>query len=88
MRAHLDRARIPYGAKAVAETQRKLDGVSRYPADILGLTVPGVSPDGAQALVMTSLQSGPQSGLGQFFLLKRQPDGSWVRVSLQHFWVS
>lgn len=88
LRAYLDRAHIPYGAKAVADTTRAPDANSLYPADVLGVTLPSVSPDGSQALTMTSFQSGPMSGIGQFFLLERQPDGGWPAVSMQNLWMS
>lgn len=88
LRAYLDRARIRYGAKAVAETVAHADGEHAYPADILGLTLPSLSPDGKQALTMTSFQSAPLSGLGQFFLLERQDDGGWPVISAQRLWIS
>jgi hypothetical protein len=88
LRAYLDRAKIPYGAKAVAAATDNADGDNAYPADILGLTLPSVSQDGTRALTTTSFQSGPLSGLGQFFLLKRQGDGGWPPISAQRLWIS
>jgi hypothetical protein len=78
LRAYLERAHIPYGAKAVAEAQAR-PGKRAF---VLGLTLPRVSPDGTQALSMTSSWSG-LNGLGQLFLLERQPDGGWSVKSVQ-----
>lgn len=83
LRAYLDGAHIRYGAAAVAQTANAPDGQSLYPADILGVTLPTLGADGTEALTMTSFRSGPQSGQGRFFLLKRQRDGTWPAISLQ-----
>ena len=88
LRAYLDRAKIRHGAAAVAETVAHADGERAYPADILGLTLPSLSPDGRQALTMTSVQSAPLSGLGQFFLLERQDNGGWPVISAQRLSIS
>lgn len=88
LRAYLDHAHIRHGAQAVADTASDPDGDNIYAADILALTLPSLSPDGTQALTMTSSQTGPLSGQGQFFLLKRQTDAGWPAVSTQNFSIS
>lgn len=88
LRAYLDRAHISHGAKAVAGIVAGASGADVYRADVLGISLPSLSPDGSQALAITSIQSGPLSGLGQFFLLERQDDGGWTAISTQRLWIS
>jgi hypothetical protein len=88
LRAWLDRQHVPHGEKAVSEVVGEPNGTDSHRADILGLTLPVVSPDGTEALTVTSYTTGPLSGVGQLFLLQRQPDGSWRAVSARHLWIS
>ena len=89
VRAWLDKAGIAHGAKAVdrAVDPRRMTAQG-YAETVLGVSVPVVSADGADALVLTHNVSAPLGGGGQANRLRRGANGRWTVVAIRGLWVS
>jgi hypothetical protein len=88
LRAYLDRRHIGHGASAERAVAGKFQAEQSYPLAVLSMSLPGVSPDGGEALVATGSLFGPEAGGGELRLLRRKPDGSWSTVSAQRTWIT
>lgn len=87
VRAALDKHHIKYGAKAVDAVAQSSNG-SSYKADISSVSLPLVSWDGKEAVLISSGASGPLAAGGFLEYLRKLPSGEWVVVSVAGLWVS
>ncbi|MDF7775057.1 hypothetical protein P1X14_07355 [Sphingomonas sp. AOB5] len=84
VRTMLDRRNIAHGTKAV-------DAVASpygLKATVINFSLPLLSKQGDEAIVMVSRQYEPLNGGGYLEHLKRRPDGRWTVVAVTGLWVS
>lgn len=87
VRAALNRRGIRYGDKAAGEVAQS-SAASSYKAELSSVSLPVVSQDGKEALLISSRASGPLEAVGFLKYLRRLPSGAWVVVSSATLWVS
>ena len=85
--AALDKRRIKYGDEAAADVAQSFTG-SSYKAELLSISLPLVSRDGKEAVLISSSATGPLAAGGFLEYLRRLPSGAWVVVSSAGLWVS
>lgn len=83
----LDRRRINYGSKAV-DAVSSPNSSEMFEASIHTISMPVVSVNGRQAVLASSVVSGPLAGSGFLQLLERQPNGKWKVVAFSPLWIA
>jgi hypothetical protein len=85
---HLASKGVESGREAAARIgDRPLpDGL--YAADIMNLSLPVLSADGGSALIATGVVSGPESGVGVIYHLRRDKSGRWAVVDWTGTWIA
>lgn len=89
VRAYLDQRKIAYAKAAVKRAVgngRKSD--REYTARIVGLSLPEVSEDGNDAIVIFSSVLAPLDGIGYALYLRRGADGHWANIGFSQLWIS
>jgi hypothetical protein len=66
--------------------RRQANGLFRV--TYVGLSLPVVSDDGLEALLIYEGVSGPLAGGGMLLHLRREPGGDWRRVGMMPTWIS
>jgi hypothetical protein len=86
VRALLDRHAIPYGSDAAYMATR--GGGDLFGAAVLGVSLPSVSSDSNEAVLVTSMRAGPLFGGGSIEYLKRTRGGKWNVFGVLEIWAS
>lgn len=84
VRAMLDRQGIAHGPKAVDAVATLYE----LKATVINFSLPLLSREGDEAIMIVSRQYEPLNGGGYLEYLKRRPDGSWTVVAVTGLWVS
>lgn len=84
--AFLKKRGIASGRTAAQEIYRR--GGEAYDADILGISLPVVSEDGREALVIVQHASGNEATSGSAVRLRRGANGAWAVAGRKGLWVS
>lgn len=79
---------IRYGEAAVESATRGIPWNGTYRAVILGLSLPAISADHQEAVMVTSSYSGPLGGGGNMLHLKRTPEGVWKQAATVGLYIS
>lgn len=88
LRDWLDARHIGYGTRAIDAATRDIPWNGEYRATLLGLSLPAVSADHRQAVLIRSSYIGPMGGGGSMIHLKRMRDRSWKAISEIGLYVS
>ncbi|MDG5495517.1 hypothetical protein [Niveispirillum sp. BGYR6] len=86
VRKLLDSKGIRYGEDAVNSGSSSSGAL--FKSAILGISLPVISKDGNEAVLVESFSAGMLLGRGNVTYLKRQPDGTWKVVGEAMLWVS
>lgn len=77
---------VTVGTPTHERPRRKANGL--YDRTFVELTKAVVSPDGTEALMFTSLVSGPLAGGGYLLLFRRNESGAWEFAGQLGVWIS
>lgn len=86
VRKLLDSKGIRYGEGAVNSGSSSNGAL--FKSAILGISLPVISKDGNEAVLVESFSAGMLLGRGNVTYLKRQPDGKWKVIGEAMLWVS